>query len=130
MQRVILFDGVCHFCDTSVQFIIRRDPEGYFKFVALQSDVGSKLLQQHHITHEMDSFILIDHDRYYIKSSAALQVCRKLRGWYKCLYVLIIIPRPIRDFFYDLFAKRRYRWFGRKDSCTLPTAEQRERFLS
>lgn len=129
MMKVILFDGECNFCDHSVQFIIKRDPKGYFKFASLQSDKGLKILKEYSIPADINSFILIDNNRYYSKSSAALRVCKNLKGFWKLFYILLIIPRPVRDFFYEIIAKNRYKLFGRKDSCMLPSPDLRKRFL-
>ena len=129
MERIILFDGECNFCDHSVQFIIKRDPKGYFKFASQQSDIGKKLLKQSGIPEDGDSFVLIDRGDSYCKSSAALRICRNLQGMWKVFYYLLIVPRPIRDFFYGIIANNRYKWFGKKDSCMLPSPEIRNRFL-
>lgn len=132
-DKIVLFDGICHFCDASVQFIIQRDSKRLFKFAPLQSGPGEKLIQQFNIPPSIDSFILIDHQpnhqHVHYKSSAVLHVCKHLKGLWKLLYILIIIPKPLRDFCYEQFAKRRYKWFGSKESCMIPTPEQRERFL-
>lgn len=130
MDNIILFDGVCHFCDRSVQFIIKRDRAGFYKFASLQSDIGQELLVDHRVLIDIDSFILIKNNKVYTKSTAALHVTRHLDGPWKALFPFIIIPRPIRDFFYNIIAKNRYKWFGKKDSCTLPSPDIRERFLS
>jgi len=129
MEKIILFDGDCHFCDASVQFIIKRDPKGRFKFASLQSESGIKLLKQHQIPTHMDSFLYIDGDKWYSKSTAALKVAKHLRGCVKLSYPLIIVPRLIRDFFYNIISKNRYKWFGKKDHCTIPTQNVRKRFL-
>jgi predicted DCC family thiol-disulfide oxidoreductase YuxK len=129
MNRVILFDGECHFCDRSVQFIIKRDPSGYYKFASLQSDIGQKLLQQYNAPKNIDSFFLIDHNKCYDKSSAALRVCKNLKGFWEICYPFLLVPKPIRDFFYDIMAKNRYKWFGKRDSCMLPSSDIRKRFL-
>lgn len=129
MNKIILFDSECNFCDRSVQFIIKRDPEGYYKFASLQSDTGQKILKEYSVPDNIDSFILIDNNRYYSKSSAALRVCKNLKGLWKLFYSLLIVPRPIRDFFYEIIAKNRYKWFGKKDSCMLPSPDIRKRFL-
>ena len=129
MERIILFDGECNFCDQSVQFIIKRDPEGKFKFASLQSETGQELLNKFNAPRDLDSFVFIEGDRCYFKSSAALRVFKHLKGVWKFSYYLLIVPRPIRDFFYHIIAKNRYKWFGKKDECMLPTPEQRERFL-
>lgn len=129
MEKIILFDGECNFCDKSVQFIIKRDPKAIFKFASLQSDIGKELLAKHKAPSDIDSFVLITKDICYFKSSAALRVCKDLKGGWKMLYPFLIVPSPIRNVFYDILAKNRYKWFGQKDSCMLPTPEQRERFL-
>lgn len=130
MKRIILFDGECNFCDSSVQFIIKRDPKRLFQFASLQSDIGKELLKKHHAPQTIDSFVLIENNHCYFKSSAALRVCKHLRGAWKLLYVLLVVPRPLRDFFYELVAKNRYKWFGKKESCMLPSVEERKRFLT
>lgn len=130
MNGIILFDGECNFCDQSVQFIIKRDPKGYYKFASLQSDIGQNLLKQFNAPEDMDSFFLIDYNRCYYKSSAALRVCKNLKGLWKIAYPLLLVPKPIRDFFYGIIAKNRYKWFGKKDSCMLPSPEIRNRFLT
>lgn len=129
MNKIILFDGECNFCDHSVQFIIKRDPTGYYKFTSLQSELGQNLLKQFNVPEDIDSFILIDNNKFYEKSSAALRVCKHLNGIWKFGYLFLIVPRPIRNYFYEIVAKNRYKWFGKKDSCMLPSPEIRSRFL-
>lgn len=129
MGRIVLFDGNCNFCDKSVQFIIKRDPNGLFKYASLQSDIGKELLNKFHAPIHIDSFVLIEDSHCYFNSSAALRVCRNLKGAWKLLYILLIVPKPLRDFFYRLIAKNRYKWFGTKETCTLPSPEERKRFL-
>ncbi|OLS38531.1 thiol-disulfide oxidoreductase DCC family protein [Bacillus sp. MRMR6] len=129
MERIILFDGVCNLCNSSVQFIINRDPNAYFKFASLQSEMGQKLLKECGYQTEMKSFVLIEDHKVYIKSTAALRVCLKLSGAWSIFSVFRVIPPVIRDKIYDLFAKNRYQWFGKKDSCMLPTPEMKQRFL-
>lgn len=129
MNAIILFDGECNFCNGSVQFIIKRDPQEFYKFASLQSTVGKELLKQYNAPLSIDSFFLIYGNKYYVKSSAALRVCKNLNGIWKLGYILLLIPRPIRDFFYDLIAKNRYKWFGKRDQCMLPSPEIRKRFL-
>ena len=129
MDRIILFDGVCNLCNNSVQFIVKRDPTAKFNFAAIQSEIGEKLLRQHGFHQAVNSFILIENDRIYLKSSAALRVCGKLQGLWKLLVIFQIIPPFIRDIFYDAVAKNRYRWFGKKDSCMIPSPELKKRFL-
>lgn len=127
-MRIILFDGICNFCDASVQFIMRRD-NGAFKFASLQSDIGQELVTRHKLQ-GIDSLVLIEEDKAYTKSTAALRIAKRLKGLWSVLYIGIIIPKPLRDPLYDLFAKNRYRLFGKKDACMLPTKEERARFLS
>lgn len=129
MASIILFDGVCNLCNHSVQFILKRDPNGIFKFCSLQSDTAKTLLNQHHVTSEFDSIVLIEDDKYYVKSTAAVRICRKLTGAWKLFSVFWIIPAPLRDLIYDLFAKNRYNWFGKQDSCMMPTQDVKNRFL-
>ncbi|MDC3416110.1 thiol-disulfide oxidoreductase DCC family protein [Aquibacillus salsiterrae] len=129
MAPIVLFDGECHFCDKSVQFIITRDPTGYFKFASLQSNIGRQLLNQYNVPQDIDSLVLLDNNTYYLKSTAALRICSKLTGGWKFASVCFIIPKRIRDICYDSFAKNRYQWFGKKHECMLPTKKQRGRFL-
>ncbi|HZG73527.1 MAG TPA: thiol-disulfide oxidoreductase DCC family protein [Chondromyces sp.] len=129
MNSIILFDGECNFCDSSVQFIIKRDPEGIFHFASLQSETGQKLLEQYKVPKDIDSMILIEEDKVYYKSTAALRICRRLQGAWKWLYALVLIPRPVRDFVYEIVARNRMKWFGKKDSCMLPPPNIRKRFL-
>lgn len=130
MKRLVLFDGDCNFCDSSVQFIIKRDPVAHFQFTSLQSEVGVTTAKEYNIPSEVDSLVLIENGKAFTKSSAALRIAKKLDGLWHLLFILILVPRPIRDFFYDYFASNRYKWFGKKDeSCALPTPEVRERFL-
>ena len=132
MKRIILFDGVCNFCDASVQFIIKRDPYDHFLFSSLQSEKGQELVKQYKIPADVDSLVLIENGKAYTKSSAALRIAKKLDGLWHLFFILMIVPRPIRDIFYDYFAKNRYQWFGKKseaEACMLPTPEQRKRFI-
>jgi predicted DCC family thiol-disulfide oxidoreductase YuxK len=129
MGAIILFDGICNLCNHSVQFIIKRDPAGYFKFASLQSETGKRLLKQYGVSNQIDSIIVIENKKVYIKSSAALQICTKLTGFWKFFIILRLLPSVFRDFFYDKVAKNRYKWFGKRDSCILPTTELKKRFL-
>jgi len=130
MPAVILFDGVCNFCNGAVNFVIERDRAGYFKFAPLQSEIGEALIEKHTIDRaETDSVMLIEDDKAYLHSTAALRIARKLDGMWNWLYAFIIVPRPIRDFFYKLFARYRYSLFGRQDVCMMPTPEITARFL-
>ena len=129
-EAIILFDGVCNFCSGSVQFIIKRDPSGYFRFAALQTAAGEKVMKDNGIGDDRpESIILVENGRVWYRSSAALLIARRLsRGW-SLFYAFIIIPPLIRDFFYNIIARNRYRWFGKKDVCFVPTEEIRSRFI-
>ena len=129
MGGILLFDGVCNFCNGSVQFIIKRDQAAYFQFASIQSEAGQALLAAYNIPTDVDSVILIENGRAYAESTAALKVCRQLDGGWKLFSALLIVPPFIRNFFYRCFAKNRYRLFGQKEACMLPTIEQRKRFL-
>lgn len=131
MSAIILFDGVCNFCNGSVNFIIERDRAGYFKFAPLQSEIGERLLAENGIDKTTtDSVILIEDGKAYTHSTAALRVARKLDGAWNLFYYLIFVPRVLRDFFYKLFARYRYALFGKKDECMLPSPDVRRRFLA
>lgn len=130
MSAIVLFDGVCNFCNGSVNFIIERDREGYFKFAPLQSEIGEQYLDKSGINRKVtDSVVLIENGRVFTHSTAALKIAQKLDGFWSWFYALIIIPKPVRDFFYKLFAKYRYRLFGKQDACMMPTPDVRQRFL-
>lgn len=131
MSAVILFDGVCSFCNGAVNFLIEHDRSSYFKFAPLQSEAGEKLAAKFGInTVETDSVILIEDEKAYTLSTAALRIAGKLDGVWSWASVFRIVPRPVRDFVYRTFAKYRYRLFGKQDSCMMPTPELRERFLT
>ena len=130
-KSIVLYDGVCCFCHASVQFIIKRDPKAHFQFAALQSEVGRTLAGAHGIdSSRLDGLVLIDKGAAYEKSSASLRIARRLSWPWPILFALIVVPRPIRDWFYDRFAKRRYRWFGKMDECPIPDESIRFRFLT
>jgi predicted DCC family thiol-disulfide oxidoreductase YuxK len=130
MGAVVLFDGVCNFCNGWVNFIIEHDRSGYFKFTPLQSATGEELLQKFQIDRTgTDSVILIENDRAFMHSTAALRIARRLDGVWSWAYAFIIVPAPVRDFLYKGFARYRYSLFGKRDVCMMPTPEIRERFL-
>jgi predicted DCC family thiol-disulfide oxidoreductase YuxK len=129
MNPVILFDGICNLCNASVNFIIDHDPEARFRFVALQSEAGQTLLQQHQLRQtDYESVVLIEAGKVYRQSGAALRIARHLKGW-SWLYGLRIVPAFIRDSVYRLIARNRYRLFGKRESCRMPTPELKNRFL-
>jgi predicted DCC family thiol-disulfide oxidoreductase YuxK len=129
MDRIVLFDGVCNFCNSAVNFIIGIDKERKIKFAPLQSETGVRLRKQHNIPADVDSLILIEGDKAYIHSTAGLRIYRAIGGIWSVLYGLIVVPAPIRDYLYKLFAKYRYRLFGKQEACMLPSPDVRERFL-
>src|SRR5687767_4708709 len=130
MGAIVLFDGVCNFCNATVNFVIEHDKAGYFKFAPLQSEIGEELVAKHGIdTKTTDSVIVVENDRAHTHSSAALRIAKQLDGIWSWTYAFIVVPKPIRDFAYKLFAKHRYRLFGRQDACMMPTPEIRARFL-
>lgn len=127
---VILFDGVCNLCNGIVRFAIARDPRGYFRFGALQSPAAARALSSlDPPLASADSLVLIEGGKANVRSSAALRILRRLRFPWPLLYALILVPPPLRDWVYDLIARRRYGWFGRTDQCMVPTPELRARFL-
>ena len=127
---IILFDGVCNFCNRSVNFVIKHDRRGYFRFAPLQTSKGGEIARRHGIDPEqLDTFVLVENGRAYRKSGGALRVARRLGGPYALAYGLIGVPPFMRDLFYDWFARRRYRWFGKRDECMVPSPEVRERFV-
>jgi predicted DCC family thiol-disulfide oxidoreductase YuxK len=129
MERIILFDGECNLCNSSVQFILKRDPDGKFKFTSLQGKIGQDLLERHGLKMDVNSFVLIEDEKLYLKSNAALRVCRQLEGPWKLFTFFLIVPPFLRDFVYDIVAANRYKWFGRNESCLLPSMKWKNRFL-
>ncbi len=128
--RVILFDGVCNFCNYWVNFAIKRDKKKKLHFTPLQGETAKQLLLYYHINPtSLSSVILIDGGKVYTQSSAAIQICKHLGGAWKLFYGLIILPKFIRDFFYNIIARNRYKWYGKKENCMVPTPELKERFL-
>lgn len=131
VQPVILFDGVCNFCNNAVNFVIKRDPKSVFKFATLQSSVAQEILKSHNLDNaEMNSFVLIENDKIYSKSTAALRVCSRLKGLWPLMYGFIIVPKLIRNGIYNWIAKNRYAWFGKKEVCMVPSPDVRARFLN
>lgn len=130
MAGIVLFDGVCNFCNGTVNFIIRRDAAGYFRFAPLQSEYGKVVLHHENISsEETDSLVLVEDDQVFVRSTAALRIALHLDGIWRFAAFFLVVPRPVRDFCYDLFAKYRYRIFGKRDVCMIPTPEVRERFI-
>src|SRR6478735_6987457 len=127
---LILFDGVCNLCNNSVQFIIKHDPPAYFKYSSLQSAAGQYLLHKFNLPEsQLHSVILIKNESIFQKSDAALEIAKNLNGLWSTLTIFKIIPRVVRDWLYDVVAKNRYTWFGKKDTCMIPTPELKSRFI-
>ncbi|MDB5251774.1 MAG: thiol-disulfide oxidoreductase family protein [Flaviaesturariibacter sp.] len=127
---VILFDGVCNFCNGAINFVLRQDRRKRLRFAPLQSPAGQALLKQYGLDkNTFDSFVLIREGKVYRKSTAALAVLNELPWYWKEAQVLRIVPRFLRDTIYDFIARNRYRWFGRRDACMVPTADMRARFI-
>jgi len=127
---VILFDGLCNLCSSSVQFIIRHDKKDLFRFASLQGEVGQQVLKAHHLpADDLNSFVLYQQGMVYTKSSGALRVAKQLNGAWPLLYVFIIIPPFIRNAIYSWVASNRYKWFGKKNECWLPTPALRKKFI-
>ncbi|NWG28784.1 MAG: DUF393 domain-containing protein [Ignavibacteriaceae bacterium] len=131
-KKIILFDGICNFCNFWVNFVIKRDKKDLFRFAPLQSEKAKDLMARFEvniITENPDTFILIDGEKFFTKSTAALMVCKQLNGIIKILFPLIILPEFFRDFIYDLIAGNRYKLFGKKEICRVPTKEEKAKFL-
>lgn len=129
-KGIVLFDGVCNFCNSSVNFIIRKDHNDYFRFLTLQSDKGKSIVARHHLDPEnLQTVILLENGKIYTRSTAGLRIAKKLKGGWKLLYGFVVIPAFIRDLFYNIIAKNRYRWWGKKDACMVPTPEVKNKFL-
>lgn len=128
---LILFDDVCNLCNSSVQYVIKHDPHRLFRFTSLQSALAQKILSDYDLPlNEYDSFILFNDNKIYTRSTAALLVAKKLKGFIKSLYIFIIVPKFIRDAVYNIIAKNRYKWFGKKQVCWLPSPELKSLFLN
>ncbi len=130
-KKIILFDGVCNLCNGAVQFIIKRDKKDLFRYAALQSEIGERLIEERGIdTSKVDSIILVEPGvAYFTKSDAVLRIGQDFGGLWKGLALFTWIPRIIRDTLYDFIARNRYKWFGKKDQCMIPTPELQAKFL-
>ncbi len=129
-NSLILFDGVCNFCNYWVNFAIKYNPKKDLFFSPLQSDYAQQQLVAHHVgISNLSSVVFIHNNKVYTQSSAALAICKHLQYPYRAFYIFIVIPKFIRDFVYNIIAKNRYRWFGKANSCIMPTAELKQRFL-
>lgn len=129
-KSILLYDGLCSLCDASVQFVIQRDSKKHFLFASLQSETAKEFLKSQSTSiRDCESVILITSKKVYTKSSAALKTAQSLDGFWFLMSAFFIIPKPIRDYVYDLIAKRRYRWFGQLEQCRIPTAEEQKIFI-
>lgn len=130
-KKIILFDGVCNLCNTSVQFAIKRDENDIFRYAAIQSETGKKLLNERNIdTNEVDSIILIEPNiAYYTKSTAALEIGKDLKGLNTISTILLWLPESFRNIVYDFIAANRYKWYGKKEACMIPTEELKSKFI-
>jgi len=129
-KKIILFDGVCNLCNGAITFIIQRDKKDIFRYAPLQSEIGKELAAKHHIDlDKVDSIILVTEDKAYAKSTAALRIAKQLSAGWPLLAVFLILPRFLRDAVYDFIARNRYKWFGKKEACMIPTPELKSKFL-
>ena len=129
--HIVIFDGVCNFCNEAVNFIIKRDPRGVFAFAPMQSRCGQSLIQKYNIPEVgIDTLLLIKNGRSYLRTDAALEITKDLSGLWFFLRALKIVPRPLRGYFYKVFARNRYKLFGKRDTCMIPAPEVRSRFIN
>lgn len=129
--KIVLFDGVCNLCNSSIQKIIENDDKNIFRFSSLQSAFGQEFLKKHHFSQEkFTAMMLIDGDKFYTKSDAALRIGKELKGFYKISGLFLWIPKFIRNAVYNLIAKNRYKWFGKNESCWLPTPDLQQKFIN
>lgn len=129
-EKIVVFDGICNLCNRLVIFIIKRDPEASISFASFQSEVGKRILKKYDIINSgYGTIVYLYSGVAYIKSNAILRIFKDIGGLWKLLYYFIIIPRPIRDYIYDKIAKNRYKLFGKKESCMVPTKEIKDRFI-
>lgn len=131
-KKIILFDGICNLCNSSVQFVIKRDKQDLYRFVPLQSDLGKDILYQLNVNDtSIDSIVLYEpQETFYLKSEAALRILIGFGGIYKLARAFLVFPKGFTDIIYDFIAKNRYRWFGKRESCMVPTPELANKFLS
>lgn len=130
LEKIIYFDGICNLCNWSVRFVIKHDKENLFLFAPLQSKYAADHLKHSNGQYIKLKFIIYqDHHIFYTKSDAVLKILKDIGGVWKLFYVLKIIPGPLRDWLYDLIARNRYQWFGKKDNCSIPSPENKDRFM-
>ena len=127
---ILLFDGHCNLCNAWVQFIVKRDSAGTIRFASLQSGAGRRLLEEHKIDENyIESLVFVEEERFSVSSNAAIRTLSYLDSWQKHLIFLSVVPRTLRDLVYRFIARNRYKWFGRREQCMIPTPELKERFL-
>lgn len=129
VSSIVLFDGVCNFCDSTVRFVIDHDSNNRYQFASQQSVIGQQLLLQHQAPSDTSTIVLIKDSKVYLRSTAMLKIARHLRSPWNWLYVFIYVPKPIREWAYNMFAKNRYRWFGTKEFCDIPEPNIPAKFL-
>ena len=130
-DNLILFDGVCNLCSALVQFVIRHDPAAKFRFAPIQSDLGKEIFQSHGLDpSDLQTFVFIADGKLFLRSDAAIEVVSGFGGAWGIFKIFRFVPRSLRNTIYSFIARHRYRWFGRKEVCMIPTAEIKERFLS
>ncbi|GGE95999.1 Predicted thiol-disulfide oxidoreductase YuxK, DCC family [Chishuiella changwenlii] len=129
-KKIILFDGICNLCNQSVQFVIEHDKQKQFLFASLQSNYGQNFLKENNFdTTNFDSMVYVENEKIFTKSSAPLNIAKHLSAKFSWLGIFLIVPKPIRDVIYKFISKNRYKWFGKQESCWLPTPELKARFL-
>ncbi|WP_339772433.1 DCC1-like thiol-disulfide oxidoreductase family protein [uncultured Paraglaciecola sp.] len=129
-RRIIIFDGVCNFCNGAVNFIIKRDPGGVFVFTPMQSDIARSLIEKYQVPEVgVNTFLLIKDNECYMRTNAALEIAKELSGQWYLFAALKVLPVSFRDYFYKLFARNRYKLFGKREVCMMPTPDKRSRFI-
>lgn len=129
-KSIVLFDGECNFCNSSVNFIIRHDKKDQFRFATIQSETGKILIKKYHISEAIDSIILVEKDKIYLRSTAVLRISKRLKAAYPLLYMFIVVPSFLRDFLYDLIAKNRTKCFRKNETCLIMSDEIKAKFIS
>lgn len=128
-RPVVLFDGLCNLCNGWVRFVVKRDPSARFRFAPLQSEFAQRAVPDAESLKGLDSIVLLEDGRVFVRSTAVLRILRRLRPPWPLLSAFLVVPKALRDAVYDFVARKRYRWFGRRDACMVPSAEVRDRFL-
>lgn len=129
-KKIVLFDGVCNLCSSSVQFVLKNDKKDQFLFGSLQGNYGQRILKEYNLPPGIyNSFILLENNKIYTRSSGALRMLKHIGGGWALLYSFIIVPQFMRDAVYNFISRNRYKWFGKKKECWLPKPEWRKKFL-